>query len=154
MSNKQFKVRLQQKHDTEANWLKAVNFSPLSGELIIYDVDENTSFPRIKVGDGSTNVNSLPFLSQEGSDAISAAIIVDCSTWTGNSFTITNSFFNNISDSDVVVVSPAPEDLVFAAEYGIYVQSISNGQATLYRTSTHSWQASNITLNFLVLKGN
>ena len=152
MSNKQFKGRIQHKHDTEANWLKAANFSPLSGELIIYDVDENTSFPRIKVGDGSTNVNSLPFLSS--SSAISASIVVDCSTWSGSSFVVSNTFFNNITDSDTVIVAPAPEDLVFAAEYGIYVNSISSGQATLYRTNTSAWQSSTLTLNFLVIKGN
>lgn len=60
-SEKTMNARLQQKHDIEANWLKAVNFIPKDGELIIYDVDDNYSYPRIKVGDGKTFVNELPF---------------------------------------------------------------------------------------------
>lgn len=54
-------VRVQHKHDTEANWLLATTFAPKAGELIIYDVDSNHSTPRVKVGDGSTLVADLPF---------------------------------------------------------------------------------------------
>lgn len=59
--NKQMVGRVQHKHDTEANWLKATNFIPLDGELIIYDADEDNIAPRFKVGDGVTVVSSLPF---------------------------------------------------------------------------------------------
>lgn len=61
MSEKKLSSRIQQKHDTEANWLKATNFTPRAGELIIYDVDNMHSTPRFKVGDGSTLVSNLPF---------------------------------------------------------------------------------------------
>lgn len=69
-------TRIVNKHDLEANWIKAVNFTPLSGELIIYDVEVDSNgntlelpsgrtvpytFQRLKIGDGVTNVNSLPF---------------------------------------------------------------------------------------------
>jgi hypothetical protein len=37
-------TRAQQKHDIEANWIKAINFIPLEGEIIIYDADENYSY--------------------------------------------------------------------------------------------------------------
>jgi len=60
MSNKN-NARIIHKHDTQANWEKAVNFIPLDGELIAYDVDDAHPTPRIKIGDGVTNVNSLPF---------------------------------------------------------------------------------------------
>lgn len=63
MSEKILNSRMVQKHDIEANWLKATNFTPLQGELIIYDVDENYSYERVKMGDGVTNVNELPFIS-------------------------------------------------------------------------------------------
>ena len=58
-NNKTFKGRISNKHDTSANWLTASNngFIPLDGEIIIYD-DLN----RIKIGDGSTKVDELPFL--------------------------------------------------------------------------------------------
>ena len=48
------------KHDTAANWAKAVNFTPALGEVIIYD-DMN---PPFKIGDGIHNVNDLPFTNQ------------------------------------------------------------------------------------------
>lgn len=60
MSNS-IKGRFQNKHDTEANWIKATNFVPLQGELIIYDVDATHNYVRFKIGDGTTNVNTLPF---------------------------------------------------------------------------------------------
>lgn len=62
MATKTFKGRIQNKHDTEANWNAAVNFKPLAGELIIYDEDNTHSTPRFKVGDGSTLVSDLPFV--------------------------------------------------------------------------------------------
>ena len=61
MSNS-MKGRFQNKHDTEANWIKATNFVPLQGELIIYDVDATHDYVRFKIGDGVTDVNNLPFL--------------------------------------------------------------------------------------------
>lgn len=62
------KSRIQLKNDTEENWNKAVNFIPKKGELIIYNADSSNQindnarpFPRLKVGDGITNVIALPF---------------------------------------------------------------------------------------------
>ena len=59
---KNMNTRIQHKHDIEANWLKATNFTPLAGEIIVYDSDENYDHPRIKTGDGKTNINDLPFI--------------------------------------------------------------------------------------------
>ena len=76
MSKKTFQTRIQNKHDIEANWLKATNFTPLQGEIIIYDIEidkdgnilelpsgrtEPITYERIKIGDGKTLVNNLPF---------------------------------------------------------------------------------------------
>ena len=63
MATQQKKVssRIIPKHDIESNWNKATNFVPLKGEIIVYDADENYSYPRVKHGDGVTNVNELPF---------------------------------------------------------------------------------------------
>lgn len=55
------KARIKNKHDTEANWASAVNFIPLAGEVIVYDVDSNHAYPRFKVGDGETLVSALPY---------------------------------------------------------------------------------------------
>ena len=61
MSTKKIDSRISLKHDTEANWIKATNFTPLIGEIIIYDIDNNHNYERIKIGDGITNINALPF---------------------------------------------------------------------------------------------
>ena len=63
--DKTVKARVQHKHDTEENWLKATNFTPLDSEIIVYDPDENYDYPRIKIGDGETNVNILPFINKD-----------------------------------------------------------------------------------------
>ena len=62
MATKNLKTRIQNKHDTEANWAKATTFKPLAGELIIYDKDSNNAKPWFKIGDGITTVTNLPFL--------------------------------------------------------------------------------------------
>lgn len=62
MAEKTLKSRIVHKHDIEVNWKLATNFSPLQGEIIIYDPDENNINHRVKIGDGTTNVNDLPFL--------------------------------------------------------------------------------------------
>lgn len=67
-ANNTIKTRIQLKSDTEANWSKAGpkdgsnGFVPLLGELIVYTADATHPFSRLKVGDGSTNVVSLPFI--------------------------------------------------------------------------------------------
>lgn len=58
------RTRIVHKHDTEANWNKATSFIPKIGEFIIYDVDENFSYSRIKIGDGTTTVGELPFFNE------------------------------------------------------------------------------------------
>ena len=61
MAEKNIKTRIIHKHDTEENWNKATNFIPKQGEIIVYDIDSSHSYERIKVGDGTTNVISLPY---------------------------------------------------------------------------------------------
>ena len=70
MSEKTLKSRIVHKHDIEANWQLATNFSPLEGEIIIYDPDENFSYSRVKVGDGTTNVNNLKFIDDNKVDKV------------------------------------------------------------------------------------
>lgn len=61
MAEKNINSRIIHKHDTEAHWLLATNFVPKQGEHIVYDIDENYNYERLKIGDGITNVNDLPF---------------------------------------------------------------------------------------------
>lgn len=71
MAEKRLIGRAVQKHDVEANWLKATNFIPMQGEIIVYDKDTTYSYERIKIGDGSTLVSALPFVD----DALRTALM-------------------------------------------------------------------------------
>lgn len=72
-------VRVINKHDTEENWLKATGFTPLSGEVIVYDPDSSRPYSRMKIGDGVQNVNALPF-----TDPFVYIAGGDTVVWTGN----------------------------------------------------------------------
>lgn len=71
-------TRIQNKHDTEVNWTKATNFIPKQGEIIVYDKDGTMDIERIKVGDGVSTVNNLPFIfepvTREDIDAICGVV--------------------------------------------------------------------------------
>ena len=58
-------VRVQHKHETEENWKKAINFIPLMAEIIVYETDSTHTQARLKIGDGTTPVNDLPFISEK-----------------------------------------------------------------------------------------
>lgn len=61
-TEKTLKTRIIHKHATEIDWAKATTFIPKQGELIVYDVDDNYTYERFKIGDGTTAVSSLPFV--------------------------------------------------------------------------------------------
>lgn len=63
--NKVLKTRIQMKTDHSENWAKATTFVPLKGELIVYN-DNDGSAPSIKVGDGTTLLSELPFVTSSG----------------------------------------------------------------------------------------
>lgn len=60
MSNS-INTRISLKHDTETNWVAKTTFVPRIGEVIIYDNIGSSTSSRIKIGDGTTNINTLPF---------------------------------------------------------------------------------------------
>ena len=62
MAEKTLQCRLINKHDTAAKWADNTTFIPLKGEVIVYDVDDDYDYERIKVGDGIKTVNELPFV--------------------------------------------------------------------------------------------
>ena len=65
-------ARISQLHKTEAEWLDVqaqyeVNneiFVPRAGELIVYDPDDTYEYARLKIGDGKTALQDLPFLAE------------------------------------------------------------------------------------------
>lgn len=86
--DKRINTRVLHKHDIESNWQKAQNFIPLKSEIIIYDEDENYSYKRIKIGDGETGVNALPFYSNDWNNLQNRPFYEEGSgdtiTWDGN----------------------------------------------------------------------
>lgn len=77
-------TRIRQKHDTAANWASAVNFTPLAGELIVYDADDTTTYPRFKVGNGQDNINDLPFSDEHYVTVSSSQTITGTKTFSQN----------------------------------------------------------------------
>ena len=74
MAEKNIKSRIVHKHDIESNWNLAENFTPKQGEIIVYDVDDNYSYQRFKIGDGEQNVNTLPFIADVDLTALNSMI--------------------------------------------------------------------------------
>lgn len=72
MAEKNIKGRIVLKHDTSANWSKA-SFVPKQGEIIIYDIDSTYNYERLKIGDGKTSVNALPFVN----DALRTSLLAE-----------------------------------------------------------------------------
>lgn len=61
MANTNIKARVVHRHGTQANWEKITDFIPMKGEIVIYDADDTYAYERIKIGDGVTEANQLPF---------------------------------------------------------------------------------------------
>ena len=79
MAEKKLNARIIHKHDIEENWLKATNFIPQKGEIIIYDADEKHMYSRMKIGDGVTIISQLPFVNnKEESITLGDELIFQC----------------------------------------------------------------------------
>jgi hypothetical protein len=76
------KARLSLLHKTEANWNKLPDFVPYSGEVIIFDPDSQYNYARLKIGDGNTKLQELPFIMtsaiSEYNQAHNLVDIIDC----------------------------------------------------------------------------
>ena len=79
---KNISSRIQHKHDVEINWNKAINFIPKIGEIIVYDIDENYTYERMKIGDGKTTIINLPFITDNLVLITTAEIDAICSATT------------------------------------------------------------------------
>lgn len=69
MAEKSLQARIQNKCDLTANWEKATNFVPKKGEIIVYSDGGGVGIPKMKVGDGTTVVGSLEFITATVPDA-------------------------------------------------------------------------------------
>lgn len=73
MSKKTFNTRIQSLHDNEANW-QGKDFTPLEGEIVVYNSDETHASPRLKIGDGVSLIDSLPFATDYNETIISLSV--------------------------------------------------------------------------------
>ena len=62
MKDPNMKARISLLHRTESEWNLLPNFIPFKGEFIIFDPDQQHDYARVKVGDGKTLLQHLPFL--------------------------------------------------------------------------------------------
>ena len=131
-NTKRMKVRLVCKHDTEANWIKAINFIPEKGEVIIYDIDDNHSYERMKIGDGVTIVSSLPFVLD--------SVTIDTSNFAkldaANTFTGDNTFNNDVTLKGSKITIEESGDAVNHVGYldwnSIKLLDVNNGEGLTY----------------------
>lgn len=47
--------------NTSSYWAENSSYVPASGEIVIYDDNDGTS-PKLKVGNGTSTINNLPFM--------------------------------------------------------------------------------------------
>ena len=71
---RRIKTRVIQKHAQKSAWENTQDkFVPLEGELIVFDKDSTTLYPRLKIGDGKRNVNELPFITAGAAEKLLTA---------------------------------------------------------------------------------
>lgn len=81
MGEHSLSARMQQKIDTTANWAKATNFVPKKGEIIVYSDGGGVGIPKMKVGDGTTKVGNLKFITIDSN----ADLSINGTTYNGSS---------------------------------------------------------------------
>lgn len=59
-----FNVRIKLRNDSHSNWAKKTDFVPMDGEIVIYDIDNSHQYQLIKIGDGITKLQDLPFINE------------------------------------------------------------------------------------------
>ena len=153
MTEKNIKSRIIHKHDTAAHWSLAENFIPKQGEIIVYDIDENYTYERIKIGDGKTLVNNLPFYDENLNTLISNLLerITDLENQAIPSITIdsidlpasgwigTQSPYSQvveipgITERSQIDMQPTIEQIIELQEYGIALMITNNNSVvTVY----------------------
>ena len=119
MAEKNMKARIVHKHDIEANWLKATNFIPMKGEIIVYDIDDIYNYERFKIGDGKTLVSELPFYDDALKEYVDSKIDVELSDTSENA--VQNKVVNAAISNLNTLVGDEPVSAQIAAANMIYV---------------------------------
>ena len=151
MAEKQLNARISCKNDVEANWLKATNFIPKAGEIIVYNIDSNNTAPRMKVGDGATYVNNLPFvkavLDENTGNLISTfgPIRITTSNWTSSNGGYTYTYTNSGITADMAIVEFLPTSATQGNQLAAIDWETFNGRIT-FTTATKPAGTLEITL--------
>lgn len=136
MATKELKTRIKLKYDTLSNWSTA-NPVLLSGEVAVVEVPSGGTNPSgivktppsilLKVGDGTTAFNSLPY---------TTSLAGDVYNWAKGQTAPTNTFYRlvkkNANDSEVYVVA-LNKDLVNAGNPDDYTHTPT------WNSSTNKW---------------
>lgn len=134
---KTLNARIITKHDTEANWEKALSFIPKLGEIIIYETPlktipneyDWTSIPRIKIGDGNTLINDLLFITE--------AYVQKRSGWDLSENNYNSTHWNIVNKIANLGYEPQYTDTTYQAGNGLSLNINSN---TFYNTGVISIQ--------------
>lgn len=110
-----FNTRIQLKADTSTNWAKATTFKPLNGELVIYD--PGTENAKLKVGNGSTLVESLPAIGDNKVDKVEGK---DLST---NDFTDAYKEKIDVNTKNLEILSSLVGDTSVSEQIGSIIDS-------------------------------
>ena len=142
-TEKTINARMQMKTDTALNWSKAINFIPKKGEIIIYEADSDYGYERMKIGDGSTKVNDLPF-------------VIGAKDWNQNDSTASDYIKNRpFYTGEAVQTEVIPEQTytmssygsftMYADQSGTYQYSLEDGKnyIVVYNGTTYELTSSN-----------
>ena len=120
-------TRMQQKHDIEVNWLKAINFIPMAAEIIVYDPDEVYNYARFKCGDGVTYVNDLPFIIDTDETLSLEGRIADAKA-TGEAINSIKSIINDFyTDVEIYLIAEFGDGTRVKSLYDYIVLTVSEG---------------------------
>ena len=150
-TEKTISARMQMKTDTALNWSKAVNFIPKKGEIIIYEADSDYGYERMKIGDGSTKVNDLPF-------------VIGAKDWNQNDSTASDYIKNRpFYTGEVVQTEIIPEHTytlssdgpfnVYVDESGTYPYSLEDGKNYIVVYNGATYELTSSTSNRLAYVG-
>ena len=126
--------RIINKHDIETNWLKATNFVPKQGELIVYDIDDKYTYQRFKIGDGVTKVNDLPFIAKPNWNAKEGtAGYIENRTHYDDGFDLTydgnyENYPHHILEDGIIIVQVSEVPLTKEDIIGATGEGVINGQ--------------------------
>jgi len=137
MNEKKFNARFIPKGDIEANWRKALGFIPHDKEIIVYKPDENNEKARLKIGDGVSGVNELPFFAPTSTPDYNQ------NDPEGEGYIKNRPFYSDYEIKKVIIpeiepefysASDLPEGFKSACEYGTVEAPIGSGNKYIWNT--------------------